>query len=128
VPGSRALIVDDSRATQTALARIVEPLGFACVLASHGAEALARLDEHDGAFAFALVDWNMPVMDGFTFVKTIRAQRRHAALPVVMVSAEIDRRMIARALMASADEYVMKPFDREVLVEKLSALGLADGG
>jgi len=128
VPASRVLIVDDSRATQVALSRIVEPLGFTCILASHGEEALARLDEHDGEFAFALVDWNMPVMDGFTFVKTIRGQRRYAALPVVMVSAEIDRRMIARALMAGADEYVMKPFDREILVEKMSSLGLAECG
>jgi two-component system chemotaxis response regulator CheY len=124
----RALIVDDSRATRSALRRILGSLQIECVEAEHGEHALTQLAADDGEFAFALVDWNMPVMDGFHLIKAIRAERRYASLPIVMVSAEIDQRQIARALMAGADEYIMKPFDRDILIDKLSALGLAEVG
>ncbi len=124
----RALIVDDSRATRSALRRILSSLGIDCVEAEHGQHALEELEANDGDFAFVLVDWNMPIMDGFHLIKAIRAERQYASLPIVMVSAEIDQRQIARALMAGADEYIMKPFDRDILLDKLSALGLAEVG
>jgi two-component system chemotaxis response regulator CheY len=118
-----ALVVDDSRATRAALKKLLSGVGFDVVEAGHGLEGLERLEE-DHPVDVALVDWNMPEMDGLEFVKALRAERRWAELPIMMVTAEIDQRQMARALMAGADEYVMKPFDREILVEKLSLLGL----
>jgi len=121
----RALIVDDSRAMRAMLRSILRDIGFEVVEAGHGIEALATLRE-DGAqpVDVALVDWNMPEMDGLAFVRTLRADRAFASLPVMMVTAENDMAKMARALMAGADEYAMKPLTREAIVEKLEILGV----
>jgi two-component system, chemotaxis family, chemotaxis protein CheY len=118
----RALIVDDSRATRVMIKRILTSVGFETAEAEHGQAALDLL-ETDQAFDVALVDWNMPVMDGLELVKTLRKDRRFASLPLMMVTAEIDQTRMARALMAGADEYVMKPFDAQIITDKLSLLG-----
>lgn len=119
---TQVLVVDDSRATRASIKRILEAAGFSVVEAGNGIEALDQL-ESDAAVALVLADWNMPGMDGFELIKAIRAERKWASLPIMMVSAEVDQRQIARALMAGADEYVMKPFDRETLVAKLENIG-----
>jgi two-component system chemotaxis response regulator CheY len=118
-----ALVVDDSRATRTMLRSMLTNLGFDVIEAGHGLEALQRLDATSDV-DFALVDWNMPEMDGLEFVRSIRAKRRFAELPVMMVTAETDVTQMARALMAGADEYALKPLDQESLVSKLRLLGL----
>jgi two-component system chemotaxis response regulator CheY len=120
----RALVVDDSRATRSALRRILQGIGADVVEAEHGEHALEVM-RADPTIELVLVDWNMPVMDGFTLIKSIRRERQWAMLPIMMVSAEVDQRQIARAVMAGADEYVMKPFDRETLLQKLESLGIA---
>ena len=117
------LIVDDSRATRASIKRIVESLGCTVAEAGNGIEALDRL-ESDPAIELVLADWNMPGMDGFELVKAIRAERKWSTLPIMMVSAEVDQRQIARALMAGVDEYVMKPFDRDTLIDKLTSIGV----
>ncbi len=118
----RALIVDDSRATRVMIRRILTGLGFEVAEAEHGQAALDVLDE-DQEFDVALVDWNMPVLDGLELVKALRKDRRFSLLPIMMVTAEIDQTRMARALMAGADEYVMKPFDAQIITEKLAVLG-----
>ena len=120
----RALVVDDSRATRSALRRILQSVGYDVVEAEHGEHALEVLHPDD-TIELVLVDWNMPVMDGFTLIKAIRKERKWAMLPIMMVSAEVDQRQIARAVMAGADEYVMKPFDSATLLGKLESLGIA---
>lgn len=120
----RALVVDDSRATRSALRRILQGVGCDVVEAEHGVDALEVMNA-DPTIELVLVDWNMPVMDGFTLIKSIRKERQWAMLPIMMVSAEVDQRQIARAVMAGADEYVMKPFDKETLLVKLESLGIA---
>lgn len=122
----RVLVVDDSRTMRLALRRYLESMGFTVDEAADGVQGLAALrsnDEH-GQPGLLLVDWNMPEMDGYAFVKAVRAERKWAAIPIVMVSAENDRGRIARALMAGADEYVMKPLTLEILEGKLAILGL----
>lgn len=121
---TKALVVDDSRATRSALRRILQGVGFKVVEAEHGGFALDAL-HGDPSIELVLVDWNMPVMDGFTLIKAIRKERQWAMLPIMMVSAEVDQHQIARAVMAGADEYVMKPFDQETLLGKLESLGMA---
>jgi two-component system chemotaxis response regulator CheY len=76
-------------------------------------------------FDLALVDWNMPVMNGLEMLKQLRAER-HGGIKVMMVTTEAENDFILRALDAGADEYLMKPFDDEALTEKLVILGLAE--
>lgn len=122
----RALVVDDSRAMRTILKKIMTELGFEVAEAGHGLEALDRLAQI-GSVDVALVDWNMPEMDGLEFVKAARSNHEYAEMKVMMVSAENDMTKIARALMMGADEYAMKPVNKEIIVEKLSSMGLEVG-
>lgn len=119
----RALVVDDSRAMRMILKKILTELGFEVSEAGHGIEGLERLAS-DGDINVALVDWNMPEMDGLEFVKKLRADHAYADMRVMMVSAENDMTKIARALMVGADEYAMKPITKEIIVEKLDVMGV----
>jgi two-component system chemotaxis response regulator CheY len=121
----KALVVDDSRATRMILRRMLTALGFDEVTeAEHGLDALHRLS---GDFRpdLVLVDWNMPEMDGITFVRTLRASPDHERLKVVMVTSESGPRQVYEALKAGADEFAMKPITAEVIADKLALLGLA---
>lgn len=119
----RALVVDDSRAMRTILKKILMEIGFEVAEAGNGLEGLERLKEVDG-ISIALVDWNMPEMDGLEFVKALRNEHAYADMRVMMVSAENDMTKIARALMVGADEYAMKPVTKDIILEKLEVLGL----
>ena len=118
-----ALVVDDSRAMRSILARLMTGLGFEVSQAGDGAEALSVLD--DGLRPdVVLVDWNMPVMDGLTFIKTVRGRDDLRDISLMMVTTESEQAQIVRALAAGAHEYVIKPFSDEVIAEKLALLGL----
>jgi two-component system chemotaxis response regulator CheY len=119
----RAIVIDDSRATRMILRRILEGLSFDVLEAEDGAAALDVLSAQ-GPMDLALVDWNMPVMDGVSFVRALRKDARQDGCKVVMVTTESDADHIVEALEAGANEYAMKPFDREVLASKLSLLGV----
>ena len=119
-----ALVVDDSRASRSALHRILANVGFDVLEAEHGGRALTLMHA-ERAIELVLVDWHMPVMDGVALIQAIRKEQRWAMLPIVMVSAEVDQKQIARAVFAGADEYVMKPFDGPMLIGKLRLLGIA---
>lgn len=118
-----ALVVDDSRAMRTILKKILLEIGFEVAEAGNGLEALERMHEVDSVDV-ALVDWNMPEMDGLEFVKALRGDHAYADVRVMMVSAENDMTKIARALMMGADEYAMKPVTKEIIVEKLDLMGV----
>ena len=118
-----ALVVDDSRAMRSILARLMTNLGFEVTQAGDGAEALATLDAGLRP-TVALVDWNMPVMDGLTFIKSVRARDEFRDISLMMVTTESEQSNIVRALAAGAHEYVIKPFTDEVIAEKLALLGL----
>ena len=119
-----ALVVDDSGASRSALHGILATVGFDVLEAEHGGHALT-LFQREGAIELVLVDWRMPVMDGLTLIRTIRKEPRWSMVPIVMVSAEVDQKEIARAVLAGADDYVMRPFDGPMLVGKLRLLGIA---
>jgi two-component system chemotaxis response regulator CheY len=119
----KALIVDDSRAMRTMLRNIMRDLGFDVTEAGNGQEGLEKLAETSHVDV-ALVDWNMPVMDGLEFVKEMRKVRSNSDVKVMMVTAENDLAKMARALMVGADEYAMKPLTRDAIVQKLELLGL----
>jgi two-component system chemotaxis response regulator CheY len=120
----RALVIDDSKAIRIILRKLLGELGFEVAEAADGREALERLNGPMGPFDLALVDWNMPEMNGLDFVREVRGQGGHEDLTMVMVTTETESGQVVRALAAGANEYIMKPFSRDVLVDKLSMLGL----
>jgi two-component system chemotaxis response regulator CheY len=120
----RALVIDDSKAIRIILRKLLGELGFEVDEAADGREALRRLDRSSGPFDLALVDWNMPEMNGLEFVREVRGRGGHEDLTMVMVTTETEASQVVRALAAGANEYIMKPFSRDVLVDKLSMLGL----
>ncbi len=124
----RALVIDDSRATRAILRRILQQLDFEVREAADGREAMGVLEAAGpGGIDLALVDWNMPVMDGLEFVKTVRARSDYDALILMMVTTEGDTGHMVEALAAGANEYAMKPFTASVIEEKLALLGVPGG-
>jgi two-component system, chemotaxis family, chemotaxis protein CheY len=120
----RALIVDDSRFVRGYLRGLLEEKGIECDEAADGQAGIDRL-HGERPFDIALVDWNMPVMNGLDMLKTLRAEG-YNGMKVMMVTTEAENDFILRALDAGADEYLMKPFDDEALTEKLAMLGLVE--
>jgi two-component system, chemotaxis family, chemotaxis protein CheY len=118
-----ALIVDDSRATRRLIARMLSAMGFDFTEAENGQDALDRL-QHIDTPDVALVDWNMPEMDGLTLIKLLRSERNYDRMPVLMVTSETEPASIVRALAAGADEYTMKPFTADAIAEKLRMVGV----
>jgi two-component system chemotaxis response regulator CheY len=121
----QALVVDDSRVMRTILTRFLTNLDFSVVQAGDGEEAL-RVLEAGARPDVALVDWNMPVMDGLTFIKRCRQNPEYRDLVLMMVTTESEQSQIVRALAAGAHEYVIKPFTEDVIAEKLEMLGLIE--
>lgn len=119
----RALIIDDSKAIRFMLRKMFTDLGFEVLEAGHGLEALERLKESDKV-DLALVDWNMPEMNGYDFVCEVRKDKNYDELRMMMVTTETEMSQVVKALEAGANEYVMKPFTKEVIVEKLNLIGL----
>lgn len=118
-----AIVIDDSRAIRALLGKFLRELGFEVSEAGDGKEALERLQENPGA-TVAMVDWNMPEMDGYDFICSVRANQAYDNLRLIMVTTETEMNQVAKALEAGADEYVMKPFTKEMIMEKLDMLGL----
>lgn len=118
-----ALIVDDSRAMRRILRQIVEPLGFEISEAGNGIEGLQKLGEFPNT-ELVLVDWNMPEMNGIEFVKAVRTNPVHQKIKLVMVTTETEPSKMARALMNGVDEFLMKPFTPEMLIDKLQLIGV----
>ncbi|MGJ3263458.1 MAG: response regulator [Salinarimonas sp.] len=116
------LVVDDSAVIRKVARRILEGLSFRISEAEDGEQALVccRAQMPDAV----LLDWNMPVMDGYDFLRALRALPGGNHPKVVFCTTENDVANIARAMRAGADEYIMKPFDKEIMTAKLQEVGL----
>jgi two-component system, chemotaxis family, chemotaxis protein CheY len=119
----RALVVDDSRATRRVIGEIMRELGYDVTEAGNGCEGLERLAQL-GNPDVVLVDWNMPEMNGLEFIKAVRSDKDNRNLPMIMVTTETEMERMALAFMAGVNEYIMKPFDRMMIEEKLMLLGV----
>ncbi len=119
-----AMVIDDSRAMRGILKRILLPLGFEVREAGNGRDALDQIWNDDLNPVLALVDWNMPEMNGLEFVSAVRKQKHLRQMTLMMVTTESEHGQIVRALAAGAHEYVIKPFTPEAIIEKLAYLGL----
>ncbi|MBR9824654.1 MAG: response regulator [Alphaproteobacteria bacterium] len=116
------LVVDDSRVIRKVARKIIEELEFECVEAADGAEALEACRKQMPQAV--LLDWNMPVMNGLDFVKALRREEGGDKPVVVFCTTENDMAHITEALRAGADEYVMKPFDGDIIESKFQQTGL----
>jgi two-component system chemotaxis response regulator CheY len=118
-----ALVIDDSRAMRMILKRVLTSSGFDVVEAGDGQQALDVVSAGPVPDV-ALIDWNMPVMNGLEFVTAVRANPAYRQMTLMMVTTESEHGQIVRALAAGAHEYVLKPFTNEAITDKLSLLGL----
>lgn len=119
----RALVIDDSRAVRRIIGNMMKEIGYEVLEAGHGLEGLAQLEAH-GVPDIILVDWNMPEMNGLEFIKATRANPLYGDVPIMMVTTETEMEKMAQAFIAGVNEYVMKPFDKTIIQEKLQLLGI----
>lgn len=122
----QALVIDDSRAVRMILGNILGDLGFTVNQACNGQEGLDKILA-SAPPDLVLVDWHMPEMDGLTFVKNVRSHDAYSGVPVMMVTSDSEMGKVVQALEAGANEYVMKPFTKEMIAEKLALIGLYQG-
>jgi two-component system chemotaxis response regulator CheY len=121
---AKALVVDDSKAVRMILAKTLKELGFEVREAANGREALEVIEAEKTAVTLVLADWNMPEIDGLELLKRLRQKPELASLVVVMVTTETELSQMSAALEAGANEYIMKPFTKDILVEKLQLVGI----
>lgn len=122
---SKAMVIDDSKAIRLILSRTLGELGFEVSEASNGADALRKLAVSTDQLSLILVDWNMPEMNGLEFVKRVRADERYSEVKLMMVTTETQPEQMIAAITAGANEYVMKPFTKEVIADKLRLMDVA---
>jgi two-component system, chemotaxis family, chemotaxis protein CheY len=121
---SKALVVDDSKTIRIILGRILKELGYEVCEAANGKEALKVMESEKATVNLVLADWNMPEMNGLELLKLLRQDPELTSLKVIMVTTETEVDHIVSALEAGANEYVMKPFTKDILREKLELVGI----
>ncbi|MCB1194555.1 response regulator [bacterium] len=110
------IVIDDSSTMRRIICNTLERLGYDDVIeAENGLEALGKLRDIDVIFT----DWNMPEMDGLTFVKSVRASQSFSTIPIIMITTESGKPDIIEALEAGVNNYIVKPFTPEILREKI---------
>jgi len=119
----KALVIDDSRTMRRIVSSVLRAIGYEAIEAGDGQEALDALQANDGVI-LCCIDWNMPVMDGLTFVTKVRERAEWRDITLMMVTTEGEHGQIVRALAAGAHEYLIKPFTPDALRDKLELLGL----
>ncbi len=122
----KMLIVDDSKAMRSFLQHIAGELSFKTEEAEDGRAGLHKLIKNDPSepFDVALVDWDMPVMNGLELVQTLRRNQDFSAIKLMMVTTQNTPERVMAALEAGADDFLMKPVTKESLEEKLQILGV----
>jgi two-component system chemotaxis response regulator CheY len=118
----RTLVVDDSLPARRHVGRMLADLGFEVYEAGHGGEALEAMNQL-GPLELVLLDWNMPYVDGLWFLRSLRKEERFRDVLVVMATGNTDMASVQQALGEGANEYLMKPFTKEHLLDKLNILG-----
>jgi two-component system chemotaxis response regulator CheY len=117
-------VVDDSRTIRIIVGRTLKELGYEVCEAGNGKEALKVMEAEKAAVNLVLADWNMPEMNGLELLKQLRLDPELASLKILMVTTENELDHMVSALAAGANEYVMKPFTKDILREKLELVGI----
>ncbi len=118
------LVVDDSRVVRKVARRIIEELGFACDEAQDGQTAFEYCSK--AMPDFILLDWNMPIMSGIEYLEKLRSMPGGDKPLVIFCTTENDLAHIKRAMQAGANEYIMKPFDSDIMRAKLVQIGVLE--
>ena len=119
----KALVVDDSKAIRMILGRTLKEMGYQVREAANGKDAVEVMAFEGDSVSLVLADWNMPEMNGLELLKYLRQRPEYTSLPIVMVTTEAELEHMTAALEAGANEYVMKPFTKEILLDKLHLIG-----
>ena len=115
----KILITDDSATMRRIIIKNLDAAGYNDIIeAENGEEALTKLAGID----LVLTDWNMPVMDGLTMVKTIRANDAYKDLPIMMITSQAAQKEVIEALKNGVNDYIIKPFTPSFLIEKVKNL------
>jgi two-component system chemotaxis response regulator CheY len=120
----RALVIDDSRTVRIIIGQILREIGIEVLEAKNGVEALEQIKRNPDV-ELMLVDWNMPQMNGLDFIRVVRSNRDYDSVRILMVTSESQGEQVIEALKAGANEYLMKPFNKDVLLAKLNMLDVA---
>jgi len=118
----KILFVEDSALMRRSMVKAAKDAGFKTVEAENGAEGLARLRKHGHSIDLIVMDWNMPVMDGYDVLVKIKSEDEYADIPVLMATADGDSDDVQKAVKAGAAGYLVKPFSPETLVQRLSSM------
>ncbi len=119
--------MDDSRVIRTIVGRTLQELGFEIEEAGNGRDGLKLLQESPLP-VMIMVDWNMPEMSGLEMVRAVRANPAWNVVKLIMITSENESERVQEALEAGADEYIMKPFSKDMIQEKLLLLGVPEPG
>ena len=119
-----ALVVDDSRALRGILSKMLMRHGFSTFQAENGVKALESLAGEAKAVKLVCLDYNMPEMNGLEFLERMRVMPEFQDVPVLMITTETHLEFVSKAIAAGSNEYVMKPFTEDMVVDKLRMLGL----
>ncbi|MEN6348770.1 MAG: response regulator [Syntrophomonas sp.] len=117
----KILSVDDSAIVRIMIKKGVETLGYECLEASDGEEALSVLAREFKEVSLILLDWNMPGMNGMEFLNIVKADARYKGIPVMMVTTESEKASIVKAIQSGVANYMLKPFEEEDLKKKIMA-------
>lgn len=117
----KILVVDDSKTMRLIITRTLKELGHETREAGNGREAIAAL-KAEGDWGLVMADWNMPEMNGLEMVAAVKAEETYKALPIMMVTTETEMSNMQKAMDAGASGFIMKPFKKEAIQEKLASL------
>jgi len=118
----KVLVVDDSKTIRKIIINCLKDAGYNDVVeAENGKEALEKLEQNDG-IGMILTDWNMPEMDGLSFVKAVRAQQTFKAIPIMMITTEAVKEDVITAIKAGVNNYLTKPFTPKAIKEKINKM------
>lgn len=115
----KALVVDDSLVVRTIITGGIKPMGYEALHACNGQEALDILAEQAPSIQLVLLDWNMPVKNGYETIQAIKANAAYNHICIIMISTESEDEKVGQAMAAGANGYLAKPFSEEELAEKI---------
>lgn len=118
----KILFVDDSGVLRRSMVKTAQAAGFKTVEAENGAEALARLRKHSQSLDLVVLDWNMPVMDGYEVLVKIRAEEDYSKIPILMATSDGVEEDVVKAIQAGAAGYLVKPFTPEKLISQIRSI------
>lgn len=116
----KALIVDDSMVTRNIIKKFIKPMGYDALEAGNGKIALDLLEKQAQEVELILLDWNMPVLNGYETLKCVKENKAYEHICVIMISTESEDDMIDEALSAGASGYLAKPFSEEDFIKTIS--------